>query len=125
MSGLIRYVRIFRWSSWKWSSIFAGMQNRIREHRRARGWTIDDLADVVGTSKSHISNIETGKRDASVSMLQAIAQALGVSSVDLFATRGESDDLLVNLTQDFARLSPEDQRAVARHARALVPKGSE
>lgn len=102
--------------------MFARMKNRIREHRKARGWTVEQLADVVGTSKGHISGIETGKRDASVSMLQAIAKALDISEVDLFAPDDDADQLLISLMQDFARLSAEDQQAVARIARSLLPK---
>ncbi len=102
--------------------MFASMKNRIREHRKARGWTVEQLADVVGTSKGHISGIETGKRDASVAMLQAIAKALDISEMDLFAPENDGDQLLISLMQDFARLSAEDQQAVARIARSLLPK---
>lgn len=101
--------------------MFASMKNRIREHRKARGWTIEHLADVVGTSKGHISGIETGKRDASIAMLRTIATALGITEVDLFAPEDEKDEQLISLMQDFARLSPADRQAVARHARGLLP----
>lgn len=101
--------------------MFAGMKNRVRELRKARGWTIEHLADLVGTSKGHLSDIETGKREASVPMLRSIAQALGATDVEIFAPATESEQALLDLVRDFSRLSPEDQQAVARHARGLLP----
>lgn len=101
--------------------MFARMKNRIREHRKARGWTLDHLAEVVGTSKGHLSGIENGKRDASLTMLRSISNALGISEVDLFAPENETDEQLISLMQDFVRLSAEDRQAVARHARGLLP----
>lgn len=56
-------------------------------------------------------------------MLQDIAKALQISEVDLFLPENDGDQVLINLMQDFARLAPEDQQAVARHARGLLPKG--
>lgn len=97
------------------------MKNRIREHRKARGWTIEHLADLVGTSKGHISDIERGTREGSVPMLRAIAQALGVTDVEMFTPNGEAEELTLALIRDFSQLSPEDQMAVYRHARGLVP----
>ena len=96
-------------------SRFADMKNRIREHRKARGWTVEQLAEMVGTSKGHLSDIETGKREASVPMLRAIGQALGISEVEMFP----GDDQLLQLMHDFSRLSPEDKLAVVRHAHGL------
>lgn len=101
--------------------MFARMKNRIREHRKARGWTLDHLAEVVGTSKGHLSGIENGKRDASLAMLRSISTALGISEADLFAPENETDEQLISLMQDFVRLSPEDRQAVSRHARGLLP----
>lgn len=105
--------------------MFASMKNRIREHRKAKGWTIEHLAELVGTSKGHLSDIETGKREASVPMLRSIAHALSVTEVEVFAAADASDEALLALMRDFARLSPEDQQAVARHARGLLPTGDD
>ena len=101
------------------------MKNRIREHRKARGWTLDHLADLVGTSKGHLSDIETGKREASVSMLRRIGKALGVTDVEMFDPVDEDDYLLMRLLADFPRLSADDRRAVVRHAHSLVPPGDD
>ena len=56
---------------------------RVRQLRRARGWTLADLATAVGISPSAISLLETGRREPRVSVLRAAAQALGVELAEL------------------------------------------
>ncbi|KZE42449.1 helix-turn-helix transcriptional regulator [Microbacterium sp. T32] len=50
---------------------------RIRQLRTARGMTLDELAAAVGRAPSQMSMIETGRREAKLTLLQAIARALG------------------------------------------------
>jgi len=50
---------------------------RIRQLRTARGLTLDDLAAAVGRAPSQLSMVETGRREAKLTLLQAIARALG------------------------------------------------
>jgi transcriptional regulator with XRE-family HTH domain len=56
----------------------------IRRLRRARGLTQEQLGTRVGgADKSHISRIEAGRIDPTLSTARAIAKALGVSLDDL------------------------------------------
>lgn len=50
---------------------------RIRQLRTARGMTLDDLATAVGRAPSQLSMIENGRREPKLTLLQAIARALG------------------------------------------------
>ena len=52
---------------------------RIRQLRTARGMTLDELAAAVDRVPSQLSMIETGKREAKLSLLRSIARALGTS----------------------------------------------
>lgn len=52
---------------------------RIREMRQHCGATLVELADFVHISKSHMSNIEHGRKAASVDIIVAIVQALGAT----------------------------------------------
>lgn len=52
---------------------------RIRQLRTARGMTLDELAVAVDRVSSQLSMIETGKREAKLSLLRSIARALGTS----------------------------------------------
>jgi transcriptional regulator with XRE-family HTH domain len=61
------------------------MITRIREVRRARGMTLDDVARRCNppTTPQTIGRLETGTRTVSVGWLNRIADALGVEAQDL------------------------------------------
>ena len=52
---------------------------RIRQLRTERGLTLDELAEAVGRAPSQLSMIENGRREPKLTLLQAIARALGTS----------------------------------------------
>lgn len=52
---------------------------RIRQLRTARGMTLDELAAAVERAPSQLSMIETGKREPKLTLLRAIAKALGAT----------------------------------------------
>jgi hypothetical protein len=72
------------------------MITRIREVRRARGMTLDDVARncVPPTTPQTIGRLETGTRTVSVGWLNRIADALRVDAKDLVEA-GESSELKV------------------------------
>ena len=51
---------------------------RIRHHRTARGWTLDDLADRSGVSRRMLITIEHGEGNPSIATLLRISDALGI-----------------------------------------------
>ena len=61
------------------------MITRIREVRRARGMTLDEVARACEppTTPQTIGRLETGTRTVSVGWLNRIASALGVDAADL------------------------------------------
>src|SRR5687768_6824935 len=61
------------------------MITRIREVRRAKKMTLQDVADrcVPATTPQTIGRLETGTRTVSVGWLNRIAKALGVEAGDL------------------------------------------
>ena len=72
------------------------MITRIREVRRARGMTLDDVARACEppTTPQTIGRLETGTRTVSVGWLNRIARALGVDAQDL-VQGGEAAELKV------------------------------
>ena len=52
---------------------------RIRQLRTARGMTLDELAAAVDRGPSQLSMVETGKREPKLTLLRAIARALGTT----------------------------------------------
>jgi len=72
------------------------MITRIREVRRARGMTLDDVARRCepATTPQTIGRLETGTRTVSVGWLNRIAKALGVEAQDL-VEGGDTSELKV------------------------------
>jgi transcriptional regulator with XRE-family HTH domain len=69
------------------------MITRIREVRRARGMTLDDVARRCNppTTAQTIGRLETGTRTVSVGWLNRIAQALGVEAEDLVQRSAQAE----------------------------------
>lgn len=51
----------------------------IRRLRKARGFTLKELGDMIGVSESYIRAYESGRRNPKESSLQALADALAVN----------------------------------------------
>ena len=60
------------------------MEIRVWEARTQKGYTLIQLAEVTGISKSTLNNVENGKTSPTMSQLESIASALGVRITDLF-----------------------------------------
>lgn len=51
---------------------------KLKEIRLKKGYTQKELADVLGIDRSYLSQIETGRVNPSLSLLQKISDELGV-----------------------------------------------
>lgn len=70
---------------------------RVRKYRTEREMTLQELADKCGyTSRASINKIENGEVDVPTSKVQLIADALGVSPLDLMGKRDEPDSYYIN-----------------------------
>lgn len=94
------------------------MITRIREVRRARNLTLQDVAERCAppTTPQTIGRLETGTRTVSVGWLNRIAAALEVEAADLVTTP-QSEDLPV-----VALLDHEGAHAPRHDAVALAPR---
>ncbi len=94
------------------------MITRIREVRRARKLTLQDVADRCEppTTPQTIGRLETGTRTVSVGWLNRIAKALGVEAADL-VTLPEREDIPLAATLDH-----EGAHAPRREGVALPPR---
>jgi phage repressor protein C with HTH and peptisase S24 domain len=61
------------------------MRNRIRELRTAKRLSLQQLAELVGTSRQQIHRLETGVTRVTIDWLGRIAPHLGVDPKDLMA----------------------------------------
>lgn len=67
----------------------------LRQLRKAKGHSLERLAELSGVSRAMLGQIETGKSTPTVSLLWRIADALGVPVKTLLATKPEVDVLVL------------------------------
>ena len=60
------------------------MKTRIRELRKQRKLSQEELADAVGTKRQTITSIEVGKYTASLPLAYKIAHYFGLSIEEVF-----------------------------------------
>lgn len=66
--------------------ILRALSANIIRLRRARGLTQEDLAGLVEMDRSYLSEIESGKKNPSLAMLERIRAALRCNFDDLLKT---------------------------------------
>lgn len=108
---------------------------RLREARRARGWSLAQLATAAGIGKGTLSEIENGHRNPTLSTLYALANALRVPLSTLLAEQAgahlESPGIVAELldvrhhahgTAEVYRivLAPGEQHRSAAHGPGVV-----
>ena len=58
--------------------------NHIRELRRQKGYSQEQLADMAGLHRTYIGSIERGEQNVSIDNISKIAKALKVPIAQLF-----------------------------------------
>lgn len=66
------------------------LSGRVRDLRRRKEWTLDELAERSGVSRSMLSQIERGRANPTVGIAVRIATALGAPIADLLETAPRS-----------------------------------
>lgn len=65
---------------------------RLKEARKKRGFTQEQLADITGLSSRHIANVEKGDVNPSFEVLSTLVKALGVSFDAIFDPADEQTE---------------------------------
>lgn len=102
------------------------VQSILRDMRLARGETLEDVAKASGTTRAHISAIETGRvQNPSLRILLALATHFGCS-LDSLVGHGRntvpslrSDPLDHLLLSELRRLKPDKKRVLLRLVKEL------
>jgi transcriptional regulator with XRE-family HTH domain len=89
------------------------LSGRVRELRRRRGWTLDELAERSGVSRSMLSQIERGRANPTVGIAVRIARGLGAPIADLVESP-PSERIEVIRTGDEAAVYRRDDAVVLR-----------
>ncbi len=79
---------------------------RLRHVRRARGLTLDALGKRVGRAPSVLSLLENGRREPKLSLIEALASALGVSVDELTRREAPSRRAQLEIELDRAQRDP-------------------
>lgn len=102
--------------------------NRIREQRRKRGMTLQDVADRVGCKANEISRFETGTRELTIGWARRIARAFGTDIASLLNDEDNFDRLDEQeraVIEAMRSASPRDRVAVQRVAESLTTYAAE
>lgn len=67
--------------------------NRIREIRKAKGLSLDMVAERVNASASAIARLERGEREVTISWMNRLAKAMGVSPVHILPAEMSDDSI--------------------------------
>ena len=60
------------------------IRNRVKELREAKGWTQQELADLVGVSRQSINSIERGRYVPSLLLALTFARVFKISTDEIF-----------------------------------------
>lgn len=91
---------------------------RLRHLRKARGYTLADLGERVGRAPSQLSLLENGRREPKLSLLQALARALGVPVEELLRRQPPNRRAQLEIALEEAQRDPHYQALGLPHLRA-------
>jgi transcriptional regulator with XRE-family HTH domain len=63
--------------------IQARLGSNVRRLREAKGWSQEDYAHRAGIHRTYVSDIERGRRNPTVTVVEKLARPLGVSAGSL------------------------------------------
>ena len=68
------------------------LENRLKHHREAKGWSQGELARRLGVSRQTINAVETDKYDPSLPLALRMSRLFGVAVPELFIDVWEPED---------------------------------
>ena len=78
---------------------------RLRELRLRRGWTLQELANQSGLSKTFLSRLESGDRQASIAAVLTLSRVLDVSLAFLFESELATEPCVIVRSAETAEKS--------------------
>lgn len=97
------------------------VHSRIREIRKERGLTLQDVADRAGTTAQTIGRLETGTRTLSLKWVNRISKALGVEGATLLALPEQGDIEIFGEINNAGLISQESRGTVSTRLFASEP----
>jgi len=83
---------------------------RVRHFRMEKNLTQEEVAELCGLSTKYISDLERGKANVTVMVLDKVAASFGVAPTDLLAHEHEAERaLLVNEIAQFLETADDEK----------------
>lgn len=79
------------------------MQNRIKELRKQRGMTQEQLAEALDTSNGMVSMLEKGERRLNTDWLEKLCSALSCSPSDIYGGEKTKEQALSDVINETAQ----------------------
>ena len=104
------------------------VSERIKSIRKAKGLSQKEVITTIGMGSAQYSRIENGKTDPSITTLEKITTALGVTMSELFAENeplteiSSTDRTLMEKVQLIERLDQEERQTVYNVLDAFLTK---
>lgn len=95
---------------------------RIREIRKSRGLTQEQLAEIIDVEQKHVSRIEVGKNYPTIDRLEKIAEALDVSMMTFFDFMhlDDADECAQGIEEMIKKLDEDSQRLAYKIFKGIV-----
>lgn len=81
------------------------VSKRLSDLRKQCGYTQNGLAERAGVSQTHLRRVELGQADITISHLQLLCDAMGISLKEFFEDSEESNEVAAA----FSKLSPKQR----------------
>lgn len=85
---------------------------RIDELRKARGWSVNNLAMEAMLTQSTVNNLYARKSEPKLSTLRAICGAFGITLSEFFAEEDGEDGTCAELHRHIDRMTPARREAL-------------
>lgn len=93
----------------------SSLGEKLRKHRQEKGYSLDKLAEITGSSKSYIWELENrDSRKPSGEKLTRIAEALSVTTDYLLDESARPNEKVAQeaFFRKFSKLDPEDRKKI-------------
>lgn len=85
---------------------------RLRQLRRVKGLTVDNLARAVGVDKAHLSRVENNVKTPSIAMLAQLAHELGTTMGHLLGETLDESEIRITRAEELE--ATDDQSSAHR-----------
>ena len=94
----------------------------LKESRKFKGWKQIEMAEKVGISQTYLSQIETGAKKPSTTLIEKFCKVLGVPIQMIFSLGMDESDVPKEKRDLYAQLKPVMNGLVAQIMKPTVKK---